>query len=53
MVAALLLLSAVVAVAVVLRRRRKAQLAGLDATRPVFSVEPPSRSVGKRKHEAL
>lgn len=36
-----------------LRRRRKAVFAGLNADRPVFSVDPPRRGMGDRKHEAL
>lgn len=38
---------------VVWRRARKATLAGLNSGKPVFSVEPPTRRVGKRKREML
>lgn len=49
----LLVLSAVVVL--VLRRRaiRRRTLAGLDGSRPVFSVEPPTRRLGSRRTEAL
>ena len=52
MVAALILFAVVVLI-VLARRRRKASLAGLNSERPVFSVEPPTRRVASRKHEAL
>lgn len=38
----------------VARKRARARvLAGLVATRPTFTVEPPARRVGARKREAL
>lgn len=46
----------VAAVVLLLLRRRFARrktLAGLDGTRPVFSVEPPARRMGSRRTEAL
>lgn len=51
-IAALILCGAVLGVAVA-RRRRKQLLAGLNAAKPVFQVEPPSRRIASRKHEAL
>lgn len=53
MVIAVLAVPVFIALIVVVRRRRKAVLAGLNANRPVFSVEPPTRRVSSRKHEAL
>ncbi len=35
------------------RRRRAGVLAGLDAEKPTFQVQPPSRAVGKRRTELL
>jgi uncharacterized protein (TIGR03382 family) len=35
------------------RRRRQTVLAGRDATRPTYMVEPPARTVGKRRTELL
>lgn len=35
------------------RSRRRAQLAGLDANRPTYAVQPPGGRVGSRKREAL
>lgn len=35
------------------RRARKAVLAGRDAEKPTYSIEPPSRRVGKRRTELL
>jgi hypothetical protein len=42
-------------VVVLLRRRamRRRTLAGLDGSRPVFSVDPPTRRLGSRRWEAL
>lgn len=37
-----------------LRKRARAEsLAGLNGERPVFSVEPPARRIGKRKDYLL
>lgn len=35
------------------RARRRSMLSGLEATRPVFSVEPPTRRMSRRRWEAL
>lgn len=35
------------------RARSKRTLAGLDANRPTFTVEPPARRLGTRKGERL
>ena len=35
------------------RSSRRRTLAGLDGTRPVFSVEPPTRRMSSRRREAL
>lgn len=35
------------------RFHRKQTLAGLDGSKPVFSVEPPHRRLGSRKGERL
>ena len=35
------------------RRARKAVLAGRDAEKPTYSVEPPARRVGARRTELL
>jgi len=48
-----LMVLSVVVVLVVNRRRRKRMLAGLDATRPTFNVEPPKRRLGSRRTEVL
>lgn len=50
---AVAVLVGVVAMLLILRGRRKATLAGLNGDRPTFAVEPPSRRVSSRKHEAL
>lgn len=52
MVAVFVLVGMVIAV-VVWRGRRRRTLAGLNADRPAFHVEPPGRRMSKRKHEAL
>lgn len=38
---------------VLVRRRRAARLAGLDSSRPVYSIEPPSRRLDVRRTERL
>lgn len=53
MVIGFLLVGAILALLLTARRRRKGTLAGLNASRPVFSVEPPARRHNARKHEAL
>jgi len=50
---AVLIILAVIAFVLIVRRRRKAMLAGLNATKPVFSIEPPSRRHHKLKRESL
>jgi len=51
----IVVLCVVVFVGLMIRRRavRARRLAGLDGSRPVFSVEPPTRRLGSRRGERL
>jgi hypothetical protein len=53
----MMLVTAVIVALVLLWLRRRAvrarNLAGLNGTKPVFSVEPPARRIGARKRELL